>query len=263
MTSRSLPVPAAAFSPNPAQRRLLLFMHENPGFKTALELCAAAGVGRSTYYRWCQESGFRLWFADAWGAHLLMDGAALINIARLQAARSFSYWKALMELTFDEAGLARMRNWRQALAHVNPDSFEPAPSAIAAPAEPENVPARVPPVSEPLQSLTPENGTDSELPSHPDPDPDDADVRCPLPEDTRHAQPYGPGMRVPTGGGRTVSYEVYQQGRYTPPPPKKRLDYSRAQGNAAPTAASPPRYPRPSSPAPRSTAPRASGRAAC
>ncbi|HXE31894.1 MAG TPA: hypothetical protein VN515_08855 [Terriglobales bacterium] len=62
-----MPSPAAAdaFSPSPAQHRLLLFMHENPSFKTVIELSAAAGVGRSTYYRWCQDPDFRLWFADA------------------------------------------------------------------------------------------------------------------------------------------------------------------------------------------------------
>ena len=88
------------FQPSPAQRRLLDFIHEHPSLKTIHELCAAAGIGRTTYYRWCQSPGFRIWLATAWSARLLLDGTVLLNVARVQATRSYPYWKALFDLTF-------------------------------------------------------------------------------------------------------------------------------------------------------------------
>lgn len=98
------------FRPQPAQRRLLDHIHQKPGFRTIHEFCALAGVARTTYYRWCQDPDFCRWFAPAWSARLLMDGTVLLDIARLNSTRSFSYWKALFEVTFDPKGLGYLQN---------------------------------------------------------------------------------------------------------------------------------------------------------
>src|SRR6185312_2819517 len=80
------------------------------------------------------------------------------------------YWQALFQLTFDEAGLARMRTWRDAVAQLDPDAFEPNPEDIQpdpAPASPSLTPAglpkpsmSVPQIVERLQQLARKNGTD-------------------------------------------------------------------------------------------------------
>src|SRR6185312_5029054 len=154
MSSHSITV-ASPFRPSPAQRRLLHCIHSNPGVKTALALCAAAGVSRTTYYRWCQDPAFRLWFADAWAACLFLDGARLINICRLRDTPN--------EAPFDESGLVRMRNCRQAVARVNPDHFAPATAAPSSKIDPgagfQGAPAEFPPIPQCLPALTPKNGT--------------------------------------------------------------------------------------------------------
>ena len=112
-----------AFVPTPAQRRLLDFVDANPNLKTIQELCAGAGVPSSTYYHWCKSNDFRLWFAASWSARLTMDGVVLLNQARLLATRSFSYWKALFNLTFDPKGFAMLQQWQQTAAQLPSDAF--------------------------------------------------------------------------------------------------------------------------------------------
>jgi len=128
--SASQPV---GFVPTPAQRRLLDFVDANPNLKTIQELCAGAGVPSSTYYHWCKSNDFRLWFAASWSARLTMDGVVLLNQARLLATRSFSYWKALFNLTFDPKGFAMLQQWQQTAAQLPSDAFtsadpDPAPA---------------------------------------------------------------------------------------------------------------------------------------
>lgn len=112
-----------AFTPSPAQRRLLDYMQANPGLKTIGDLCDKVGIARMTYYRWSKDPEFRLWFARAWSAHLIMDGLVLINQARLLATRQFSYWKALFNLTVDPKGLPILQQWQQSCAQVDSDAF--------------------------------------------------------------------------------------------------------------------------------------------
>ncbi|MGN6592931.1 MAG: hypothetical protein ACTHJX_08535 [Terriglobales bacterium] len=145
----SAPQPAA-FVPTAAQRRLLDFVDAHPGLKTIQELCAGAGVPSSTYYHWCKNTDFRLWFAAAWSARLTMDGITLLNQARLLASRNFSYWKALFNLTFDPKGFAMLQQWQQAAAQLPADAFTPAPEPT-----PEVAPAPAPPKRELIHSLYP------------------------------------------------------------------------------------------------------------
>jgi hypothetical protein len=127
----------SAFVPNPAQRRLLDYVDAHPCLKTIQELCAGAGVPSSTYYNWCKNTDFRLWFAASWSARLTMDGVVLLNQARLLASRNFSYWKALFTLTFEPTGFAMLQQWQQSTANLPPDAFTPAPDTDpGAPAPP-------------------------------------------------------------------------------------------------------------------------------
>src|SRR6185437_15850418 len=113
--SRPAPPP---FVPNAAQRRLLDIIHCRPSVVSICDLCISAGIPRRTYYSWCQNPAFRLWLATAWSARLLMDGSALLNIARFNATTKFSYWKALFDLTFDPKGLGYLQQWQQTVARL-------------------------------------------------------------------------------------------------------------------------------------------------
>ncbi|MGH9466665.1 MAG: hypothetical protein ACRD1Y_04865, partial [Terriglobales bacterium] len=124
---------SAAFAPSTAQRRLLDYFHENPGYLPTRELCRLANVPRASYYRWCRDPAFRQWFGAAWSSRLLFEGAALLNMARAQAPEKFSYWKALFEITFDPKGLGLLAKWQASLASLPPDSFQPAPEIPAPP----------------------------------------------------------------------------------------------------------------------------------
>gem|GEM_PF-2447627 len=117
------PSQPSTFSPSPAQRRLLDHMQANPCLRTIGELCDKVGISRMTYYRWSKDPDFRLWFARAWSAHLIMDGVVLLNQARLLATRQFSYWKALFNLTFDPKGLPLLQQWQQNCAQLDSDAF--------------------------------------------------------------------------------------------------------------------------------------------
>ena len=164
----TLPVPAPPpFHPSPAQRRLLNFLHEHPGYPTVHALCAAAGIGRTAYYRWCQDPGFRLWLSAGWSARLIVDGALLLNVARIQSTHSFPYWKALFDLTFDPKGLALLQHWQQAVAHADPAAFTPDPdpdpetTPPALPSTPPTGPHGVLPTTPSNQSLTAKNRTNA------------------------------------------------------------------------------------------------------
>jgi hypothetical protein len=146
----SSPQPAA-FVPTPAQRRLLDYVVAHPGLKTIQELCAGSGVPSSTYYHWCKNTDFRLWFAASWSARLTMDGVTLLNQARLLASRNFSYWKALFTLTFDPKGFAMLQQWQQTAAQLPADAFTPAPDPTPEPAA--TTPAPAPPKRELIHSL--------------------------------------------------------------------------------------------------------------
>src|SRR6185312_14597356 len=121
------PAALPAFVPNAAQRRLLDIIHCRPSVISICDLCICAGIPRRTYYSWCQNAGFRLWLATAWSARLLMDGSALLNIARFNATTKFSYWKALFDLTFDPKGLGYLQKWQQAVAAADSSLFDLGP----------------------------------------------------------------------------------------------------------------------------------------
>ncbi|MGN6591933.1 MAG: hypothetical protein ACTHJX_03455 [Terriglobales bacterium] len=147
---------SAVFVPTAAQRRLLDYVDAHPGLKTIQELCAGAGVPSSTYYHWCKNTDFRLWFAASWSARLTMDGVTLLNQARLLASRNFSYWKALFNLTFDPKGFAMLQAWQQAAAQLPADAFTTAPEPPPAPANGvAPTPAPAPPKRELIHSLYP------------------------------------------------------------------------------------------------------------
>ena len=140
----------AAFVPTPAQRRLLDYVDAHPGLKTIQELCSGSGVPSSTYYNWCKNTEFRLWFAASWSARLTMDGVTLLNQARLLAGRNFSYWKALFNLTFEPRGFAMLQQWQQSVAQLPADAFTPAPEPAT---EVAPTPAPAPPKRELIHSL--------------------------------------------------------------------------------------------------------------
>ncbi|MGH9475797.1 MAG: hypothetical protein ACRD1C_05655 [Terriglobales bacterium] len=138
------------FSPTPAQRRLLDLMHEKLAVSTTLALCQAIGVPRTTFYRWCKDPAFSAWFGIAWASRLLIEGAALVNIARAQAPQKFSSWKAVFDLTFDPKGLGLLASWQAALGHLPADAFLPAPNPTGMPG---------PPVEHSNQQITASGGT--------------------------------------------------------------------------------------------------------
>ena len=182
------------FQPSPSQRRLLDFIHEHPSLKTIHELCAEAGVGRSTYYRWCQNPGFRLWLAMAWSARLLLDGAVLLNIARVQSTRSYSYWKALFDLTFDPKGLGFLQKWQQSCAEADSAAFLPGD------ASPET-PSPVPLLATENKPLVPKSGTNPPAAVLPKPN---RGGRAALPAGKIGAKGREPGPPGPASGSGVV-----------------------------------------------------------
>ncbi|HXR97740.1 MAG TPA: hypothetical protein VN709_07845 [Terriglobales bacterium] len=120
---------AHAFRPTSDQRRLLNYIHENPSIRTIREFCEVCDISRSTYYNWCKNPNFRLWFATAWSSRMLVEAVTLINQARAKASYKFPYWKALFDLTFDPHGLALMQKWRQAVFSVDGSAYDCGPEA--------------------------------------------------------------------------------------------------------------------------------------
>ncbi|HXR97176.1 MAG TPA: hypothetical protein VN709_04970 [Terriglobales bacterium] len=123
------PVAARNFRPTADQRRLLNTIHDYPSIRTVREFCEACDVGRRTYYNWCKNPHFRLWFATVWSARLITEGTTLINQARAKASYKFSYWKALADLTFDPRGLALLQKWQKAMFSLDNSAFECGPEA--------------------------------------------------------------------------------------------------------------------------------------
>ncbi|MGH9477287.1 MAG: hypothetical protein ACRD1C_13320 [Terriglobales bacterium] len=148
---------SAAFAPSTAQRRLLDYIHEHPGYQPTRDLCRSTGIPRTSYYRWCRNPAFREWLGSAWGARLLFDGAALLNIARAQAPEKFSYWKALFEITFDPKGLGLLAKWAASLASLDSGAFRPAPDPH--PSEPGTRVSPWPSEEEWNQRVQPQRGT--------------------------------------------------------------------------------------------------------
>ncbi|HXR98315.1 MAG TPA: hypothetical protein VN709_10790 [Terriglobales bacterium] len=123
------PVAARNFRPTADQRRLLNTIHDYPSIRTVREFCEACDVGRRTYYNWCKNPHFRLWFATVWSARIITEGTTLINQARAKASYKFSYWKALADLTFDPRGLALLQKWQQAMFSLDGSAFDSGPEA--------------------------------------------------------------------------------------------------------------------------------------
>jgi len=120
---------AAAFTPTSDQRRLLNAIHECPSIRTIREICEFSDIGRRTYYNWCKNPGFRLWFATTWSSRMLVEGITLLNQARAKASYKFPYWKALFDLTFDPRGLAQLQKWQQAMSSLDGSAFDCGPEA--------------------------------------------------------------------------------------------------------------------------------------
>ena len=120
---------AHAFRPTSDQRRLLNNIHESPSIRTIREFCEFCDISRSTYYNWCKNPHFRLWFATAWSSRMLVEGITLLNQARAKASYKFPYWKALADLTFDPRGLALLQKWRQAMFSIDGSAYDCGPEA--------------------------------------------------------------------------------------------------------------------------------------
>ncbi|HXR97553.1 MAG TPA: hypothetical protein VN709_06880 [Terriglobales bacterium] len=120
---------AAAFAPTSNQRRLINAIHDYPSVRTVREFCEHCDISRTTYYNWCKNPVFRLWFATAWSARLLTEGTTLINQARAKSSYKFPYWKALADLIFDPHGLALLQKWRQAMFTLDGSAFDCGPEA--------------------------------------------------------------------------------------------------------------------------------------
>ncbi len=123
------PAKAAAFAPTSDQRRLLNNIHDNPSIRTIREFCEVCDISRSTYYNWCKNPHFRLWFATAWSSRMLVEGITLLNQARAKASYKFQYWKALADLTFDPNGMALLQKWQQAMFSLDGTAFDCGPEA--------------------------------------------------------------------------------------------------------------------------------------
>ncbi|MGH9476928.1 MAG: hypothetical protein ACRD1C_11440 [Terriglobales bacterium] len=209
--------PATPFVPSPRQRCFRDFVEANPAHRYIRDLCSAAGLPRTTFYRWCRDPGFRQWFACAWSTRCVLDGMFLVNFARTRAPLAFPFWKALFDLTFDPKGVRMLQHWQQALASVSPDGF-------AASQE-----KSVPPVPRPDQSLSshcrsktastrrageapssPPNslpGRETSLPGIPDPQLPDQDngLRWPLPTPAQHLRLLRNAMRAAGAAGLRVA----------------------------------------------------------
>ncbi|HEY7856212.1 MAG TPA: hypothetical protein VIC32_07195 [Terriglobales bacterium] len=120
---------AHAFRPTSDQRRLLNNIHDNPSIRTIREFCEQCDISRSTYYNWCKNPHFRLWFATAWSSRMLVEGITLLNQARAKASYKFQYWKALADLTFDPNGMALLQKWQQAMFSLDGTAFDCGPEA--------------------------------------------------------------------------------------------------------------------------------------
>ena len=125
----------APFHPTPLQSRFFALLAD--GVPSA-EACATLPVNRVTFYRWRQDPAFRYWLASNQLRDLVLDGGALLTMARAKAAENFPYWNALARLTFDPTTRQHLCDWAEWCG-----AGSAAPSLAAAPAasdpEAENV----------------------------------------------------------------------------------------------------------------------------
>ena len=113
--SRAIPVhsPRSAppeFRPTSLQRKFfdLLAAGMMPN-----EAGAHLSLSRMTFYRWRRDPEFRRCLAAAQLRDLVLDGGALLTVARAKAASHFSYWQAIAQLTFDPAARQTLTDWAE------------------------------------------------------------------------------------------------------------------------------------------------------
>ncbi len=121
----------APFHPTPLQSRFFALLAD--GVPSA-EACATLPVNRITFYRWRQDPAFRYWLASNQLRDLVLDGGALLTMARAKAAENFPYWNALARLTFDPTTRQHLCDWAE---WCGADSAAPSLAAAPAASDPE------------------------------------------------------------------------------------------------------------------------------
>ncbi len=105
--------PPATFAPTPAQRRLANYVVRYPNYQTVAEICHAADVDPSSYYKWCHDPDFRLWFIRQWSSALVFEGWQILNVARANMGRSATHFRTLVSLIFDPKGQIALDAWQE------------------------------------------------------------------------------------------------------------------------------------------------------
>lgn len=100
-----------AFQPTRAQRRFFDCVQQSPEIRSLEQICQAAGVHRSSYYRWCADPAFRQWLTASWSTTVFMDGWQLLNFLRATHQHNEQWFRMLFNLIFSPKGQAALGAW--------------------------------------------------------------------------------------------------------------------------------------------------------
>lgn len=98
------------FKPNKRQLKLLETMLDIEVSPTISEVCSVAGIDRSTYYRWMNNSEFKDWFNFQWGIQIKSIEPILDKICLNKAQNDFRYLKLIQEKYFTNRILENSEN---------------------------------------------------------------------------------------------------------------------------------------------------------
>lgn len=83
------------FEPNGLQLALLR-AKLNPEIKPTITAeCEAAGINRTTYYRWFEQEDFVAWFQEAFAKGMRERESYLDKVGMIKATEDYRYWEGL------------------------------------------------------------------------------------------------------------------------------------------------------------------------